>query len=133
MADFFINAKVRVDTSDVQKQLKKKKISVDTKDATNQITGLGTTVKSLGSTFVDTTKKVLQFGLSTSAIGLFQNAIAGAVEIVKDFDDALTEFKKVSDLSDDSLNEYTQQLGELGESVARTRRFSVRERIVICV
>ena len=51
----------------------------------------------------------------------------------KDFDDALTEFKKVSDLSGDSLNEYTQQLGELGESVARTRRFSVRERIVICV
>lgn len=121
MADFFINAKVRVDTSDVQKQLSKKKISVDTKDATNQITGLGTKVKSLGSTFVDTTKKVLQFGLSTSVIGLFQNTLVDAVEIVKDFDDALTELKKVSDLSGDSLNEYTQYLGELGESVARTR------------
>mgnify|MGYP001308055645 CR=1 FL=1 len=121
MADFFINAKVRVDTSDVQKQLSKKKISVDTKDATNQITGLGAKIKSLGSDFIDTTKKVAKFGVSTAVIGLFTASVTNAVSIVKDFDDALTEFKKVSDLSGDSLNEYTQQLGELGESVARTR------------
>lgn len=121
MADFFINAKVRVDTSDVQKQLSKKKISVDTKDATNQITGLGAKIKSLGSDFIDTTKKVAKFGISTAVIGLFTASVTNAVQIVKDFDDALTEFKKVSDLSGDSLNEYTQQLGELGESVARTR------------
>lgn len=121
MADFFINAKVRVDTSDVQKQLSKKKISVDTKDATNQITGLGAKIKSLGSDFIDTTKKVAKFGVSTAVIGLFTASVANAVQIVKDFDDALTEFKKVSDLSGNSLNEYTQQLGELGESVARTR------------
>ena len=121
MADFFINAKVRVDTSDVQKQLSKKKISVDTKDATNQITGLGAKIKNLGSDFIDTTKKVAKFGVSTAVIGLFTASVTNAVQIVKDFDDALTEFKKVSDLSGDSLNEYTQQLGELGESVARTR------------
>jgi TP901 family phage tail tape measure protein len=47
--------------------------------------------------------------------------MASTIDVVKDFDDALTEFKKVSDLSGEALNDYAKQLGELGATVARTR------------
>ncbi|HAU84495.1 MAG TPA: hypothetical protein DCW90_02985, partial [Lachnospiraceae bacterium] len=41
-------------------------------------------------------------------------------EQVFEVDDALTEFKKVSDLSGESLNQYVDQLQELGGTVGRT-------------
>lgn len=37
-------------------------------------------------------------------------------------DDALTEFKKVSDLSGESLENYSEYLADLGRNVARTGR-----------
>ena len=78
-------------------------------------------VKTLGQDFVETTAKVAKFAAVTAVIGVFTGAIAEAIKIVKEFDDTLVEFRKVSDLSGESLNEYTQQLGELGQTVARTR------------
>lgn len=78
--------------------------------------------RSLASDFATTTAKVLKFNLSTKAIQLFYTAIDEAKKAVFDFDFALTEFKKVSDLSGESLDSYTKKLGELGTEVARTRR-----------
>nr|DAJ50615.1 MAG TPA: minor tail protein [Caudoviricetes sp.] len=128
MAEFYINAKVKLDTKSVQEQLNKvtSKASksmpkIDTKQSTAAVGGLISNVKSLGSQFVETTKKVAEFGLSTSAISLFTNGVQSAVTTVKEFDDAVTELKKVSDLSGDSLDSYTQKLGEMGTTVARTR------------
>jgi hypothetical protein len=46
--------------------------------------------------------------------------MASTIDVVKDFDDALTEFKKVSDLSGKALNDYAKQLGEIGSEVGRT-------------
>lgn len=77
--------------------------------------------KSLGADFVDTTLKVAKFGASTAVIGIFYNAMQEAKEAVVDFDGALTEFNKVSSLSESQLDSYTQKLGEMGEEVARTR------------
>lgn len=77
--------------------------------------------KTLGQSFVDIVKKVSTFYLATVPINLLKDAFTEAIEVVKEFDDTLTEFKKVSDLSGESLNSYTQQLGELGQEVARTR------------
>jgi uncharacterized coiled-coil protein SlyX len=57
----------------------------------------------------------------TLAINEIIQAFQEAINIVKEFDDAVTEFKKVSDLSGESLDNYTKKLGELGETVARTR------------
>lgn len=71
--------------------------------------------------FVSTLGKVLKFQIVTKIITGFTTACREAVEVVKDFDSALTEFKKVSDLNGENLNNYTKQLGELGEAVARTR------------
>ena len=54
---------------------------------------------------------------------LFQKStqiITDMVSQVYELDTALTEFKKVSDLSGDSLNDYVDQLSVMGGEVART-------------
>ena len=78
-------------------------------------------ISRMASSIMDATKKVAMFKVSTTFVTLFYDSINEAKQAVLDFDAALTEFKKVSDLSDDELNEYTQHLGELGTEVARTR------------
>lgn len=78
-------------------------------------------VNSLGAEFLDTLGKVAKFGAVTTILNLFTQGVTEALQTVKEFDDVLTEFKKVSDLNGSALNDYTEKLGELGESVARTR------------
>ena len=97
------------------------KVNAKTGKVTTTITQTGKAVKSLGADFVDTFGKVAKFGAITAVIGAFTGAVAEAGKTVKEFDDTLVEFRKVSDLSGESLNDYTQQLGELGQEVARTR------------
>lgn len=69
--------------------------------------------------------KVLVDQARTRAVTLAINEVIQltqeAVQTIKEFDDALTEMKKVTDLSGESLEKYTKQLGELGETVARSR------------
>ena len=74
----------------------------------------------LGSKFLDITKKVIAFGGVTAIIGLFTKTISEAYQAVKNMDDVMTEFNKVSDMSGESLSKYTDELTEMGESVART-------------
>ncbi len=78
-------------------------------------------VSSLGEKFVANTKKVAQFAMSTALIGAFTSSIYKAVEAVKEYDDAMTGFRKVSDLSGQGLEDYANQLGVLGESVYRSK------------
>lgn len=66
-------------------------------------------------------KKVVEFGLVTDVIQLFSQVIREAVSAVFELDAAVTEFKKVSDLSGDALDDYTEKLGKMGQEVARTR------------
>ena len=73
------------------------------------------------SNFLGTMAKVAEFQVITQILGSFQQLASDAVQSINDLDEALTDFKKVSDLSGDSLQEYAQQLGELGETVGRTR------------
>lgn len=64
--------------------------------------------------------KVAVFSVLASAINGVKDAMVSTIDVVKDFDDALTEFKKVSDLSGEALNDYAKQLGEIGSEVGRT-------------
>lgn len=50
------------------------------------------------------------------------HAVKSMVEEVKELDDSLTEFKKVSDLAGDSLDNYVKKAYEAGEAVAKTGR-----------
>lgn len=77
-------------------------------------------VDTLGSKFLDITKKVIAFGGVTAIIGLFTKTISESYQAVKNMDDVMTEFNKVSDMSGESLSRYTDELTEMGESVART-------------
>lgn len=72
--------------------------------------------RSLGETLV----KVAKFKIVTELLMAFVRAGEECVEIIENFDKALTEFRKVSDLSGDSLDEYTKKLGDLGDAVAST-------------
>lgn len=77
--------------------------------------------RTLGQTFTDVVKKVSKFYLASLPIRTFQKAITETITTVKEFDSAVTELAKVSTLSGNSMDEYTRKLGELGETVARTR------------
>ena len=74
------------------------------------------------SKFVTTISRVAYVKLAADALSLFTTACNEAKEAIFDLDEAITEFNKVSDLSENgNLQEYIEQLGELGETVARTR------------
>lgn len=92
-----------------------------TGQTTTETTKMANANKKLGQSFTDVIGKVAKFYLATLPIQAMQKAIIEAVQTIKDFDDAMTDFKKVSDLNGESLNDYTDKLAKLGETVARTR------------
>lgn len=74
----------------------------------------------LADHFKNATNNVTEF---MEAFGLFtiaQKAVEEMVSAVKDMDDALTEYKKVSDLTGASLDSFIQKATTVGETVART-------------
>ena len=84
------------------------------------ITKSAKNVKTWGQEFSDSFGKVLRFGTITAIIGGFTKAMSDAVDVVKEFDSTLVEFRKVSDLAGDSLTAYTQKLAEMGEVTGST-------------
>ena len=73
-----------------------------------------------GASTLDVTKKVIQFGATTAAIRGVTSGMGDMVRNVDELDGALTEFKKVSDLSGKGLEKYTDQAYKVGKTVART-------------
>lgn len=71
------------------------------------------------------TKAIRSFTTYMSVTTVFYqgvHAIKSMVSEVKNLDDSLTEFKKVSDLAGDSLDRYVKKAYEAGETVAKTGR-----------
>lgn len=77
--------------------------------------------KSLGTEFAETIGKVGKLYTATLPIQAMQSVILEAKDAVFEFDEAFTELSKVSDLNSNSLREYTEMLGEMGQEVGRTR------------
>lgn len=128
LTDSVGNTRVEIDKFNSSGQ----KLGTTIKNSSKEVNTLGSTVKNagkkvttLGQDFLNTLGKVTKFGAVTAIIGAFTTAITESIKTVKDFDDALTDFKKVSDLSGESLTEYTEKLGTLGETVARTRKYFI--------
>ena len=90
----------------------------------NKLAGTMTTMSKsatkLGQSFSDIITKVAKFYLASLPIRAVQIVITEAIASVKEFDSVLTEFKKVSDLSGSSLDEYVDKLTDLGNTVGRT-------------
>ena len=95
--------------------------STTAKKVSSDLKGTSRSAEHLGQSFADIVKKVGTFYLASVPIQMMQDAVLGAIDTIKEFDDALTEFKKVSDLSGESLDNYTKKLGELGTELGRTR------------
>lgn len=99
------------DTKQIQQELDKVRIPAD------QFTKLSQGLK-------EARQNTDEFALSVDAANkVFQMAkdtISSFVEQVYELDNSLTEFKKVSDLSGSSLDNYVSKLSKMGQSVART-------------
>lgn len=91
------------------------------KTTTETFIEMGKQAHHLGQTFGDIIIKVTKFYVASLPVRAVQTAITETIQAVKDFDSALTEFKKVSDLSGESLDEYTEKLEKLGSVTARTK------------
>lgn len=140
---------VQLQTGDIRKQLEEAskglKVTIDTKtgqvafkDLTSSAKSANDTIKQTGETAKKVGEQIRQSGDDTrsasdsmrdaelsfqAANEVFQTTIdimSSMVDQVFELDTALTEFKKVSDLSGDSLDSYVDKLSEMGNSVGRT-------------
>lgn len=99
------------DTKQIQQELDKVRIPAD------QFTKLSQGLKEARQ---NTDELALSVDAANKVFSMAKDAISEMVERVADLDDALVEFKKVSDLSGSSLDNYVSKLSKMGQSVART-------------
>lgn len=62
----------------------------------------------------------LTFNVAHEVFSKFLSVVKDMAGKVYELDDALTEFKKVSDLSGSALDDYVDKLSQLGQEVGRT-------------
>lgn len=113
-SNYSILVDVELDTSNIKKQLnnaaKDIKLDLNTKGATQDLNDLEDTME-------DTS---LTFQAANEVFSKSVEIISAMVEQVFELDTALTDFKKVSDLSGSALDDYVAKLSEMGSAVART-------------
>lgn len=120
------NYSILVDTQlnldDIEKKLKSKKyeIPLDTssiKSGKKDIDDAVQSTKNLNDAGQDLE---LTFNVANEVFNKFTSVIKDMVGQVYELDSALTEFKKVSDLNGQALDEYTNKLSKIGQTVGRT-------------
>lgn len=126
---------IKLDTSDVQKQLDKIKLNdisinvkVNGKDElkeTNEILKETNKENKKAATaakkHADEVEKLgLTYQQANAIMSKSVEIIGSMVDSVFSLDDALTSFKKVSDLSGQSLDNYVEKLTQMGLEVGRT-------------
>ena len=77
-------------------------------------------LRAFGNETLHVSKKVIQFGAVTAVIRGVTSGFGDMVQNVFELDSALTEFKKVSDLTGKGLKDYTTQAYKAGRETART-------------
>lgn len=82
-------------------------------------------VKNLGWNLSDAISRLSNFYIASLPIRAVQTAITETIATVKDFDSALIEFRKVSDLAGESLTNYVDKLAEMGEVTGSTMQAMV--------
>lgn len=76
--------------------------------------------KSIFQDFTDTFLKMAKFNTINIIYDNLTKSISNAITVVKEFNDATTELRKVSDLEGESLKRYAQELSDYGAEVGRT-------------
>lgn len=77
-------------------------------------------LKAFGNETLSVSKKVIQFGAVTAVIRGVTSGFGDMVQNVFELDSALTEFRKVSNLTGKELERYTDQAYKAGRETART-------------
>ncbi len=108
----FETKQVRAELEKIQKNFKPLKldVDVDTKEATDGVKRLE---QSMGDA-------QLTFNAANEVFRTTIDVITSMAEQVYELDGALTEFKKISDLSGQALDDYVVKLQKMGNQVART-------------
>lgn len=86
--------------------------------ARSSTTMLGSFTRELGN-LKNTIPKVAAFSVATAAISAFTTGIKDAVGAVVEMDKQLTEFKKVSTLSGQGLDDFAKKASQMGKDVGR--------------
>lgn len=105
-----VSVGVQLDTSDIQKQLNEIHPNINLDNSTSSINGLTAAGEKMNLTYQ------AAYSIFSKSI----DAISSMVGQVKELDSAITEFKKVSDLSGKALDDYVSKLADAGSTVART-------------
>ena len=112
----------------IKKQLKQIQNNKDTKltvgvtadgatKTTKELDGVTQATKNLNT---ETENVAVTYQQFRQVLDLATGALSSMYEQVKNLDDAMTEFKKVSDLQGDALDKYVSKLSASGREVART-------------
>ena len=115
-----INVGVKLDTSKIQSDLNK---ALQSKSTTVKVKTDGSMSKLAGETnrLNQSTQDVINtYQVFSQILNKSVEAIKSMASATIELDSALTEFKKVSDLSGKSLDSYVNNLTKVGQSVART-------------
>ena len=115
-----INVGVKLDTSKIQSDLNK---ALQSKSTTVKVKTDGSMSKLAGEAnrLNQTTQDVINtYQVFSQILNKSVEAIKSMASATIELDSAMTEFKKVSDLSGQSLDSYVNNLTKVGQSVART-------------
>ena len=115
-----INVGVKLDTSKIQSDLNK---ALQSKSTTVKVKTDGSMSKLAGETnrLNQSTQDVINtYQVFSQILNKSVEAIKSMASATIELDSAITNFKKVSDLSGTSLDSYVNNLTKVGQSVART-------------
>ena len=115
-----INVGVKLDTSKIQSDLNK---ALRAQSTTVKVRTDGSMSKLAGETnrLNQSTQDVINtYQVFSQILNKSVEAIKSMASATIELDSAMTEFKKVSDLSGKSLDSYVNNLTKVGQSVART-------------
>ena len=115
-----INVGVKLDTSKIQSDLNK---ALQSKSTTVKVKTDGSMSKLAGETnrLNQSTQDVINtYQVFSQILNKSVEAIKSMASATIELDSAITGFKKVSDLSGQSLDSYVNNLTKVGQSVART-------------
>jgi methyl-accepting chemotaxis protein len=81
--------------------------------------------KTFGQSLSDAISRLAKYYVASLPIQLVRKTISETITTIKEFDNALIEFRKVSDLAGESLTNYVAKLAEMGEITGSTMQAMV--------
>lgn len=117
------NRKLAADTIEVSDAYKKASSSTNNFNTATQKAAKET--KTFGQSLSDALERLIKYTIAMLPIQMIRKGIQEAITTLQEFDNALIEFRKVSDLAGESLTNYVAKLAEMGEVTGSTMQAMV--------